>query len=216
MKEKDKKPFYKKWWFWIIVIIVVAIGSTGDDETQSKEEPKEDAAETAVEVEEEKDEEPEKPKEEPEEEKSPLQEIEKKKYITSIEIDDDGVVNATIDAKSELTPNFVFDRAVDILEDMKTAFEDEEVNGYYARTMINVIDNKGNESEEEGFNLYYTREDFETLNYDNFYNLSYSEPYRIFNESTSYLINPVLYRELKSEYTSNLTHEHNKPNYVEE
>jgi hypothetical protein len=150
------------------------------------------------------------------EKQSPLDKIKEKDYITSLELDDDGTVNAIIDGKSPISVNFTFDKAVDILEDMKLAFEDEQVTGYYAMVMIDVIDSKGNEREEEGFNLYYSREDFEALNYDNFYNLSYSEPYRIFNESTSYLINPVMYKDLKDDYKNNLTYEHNKPNYVTE
>lgn len=160
-----------------------------------------------------KDKKEEKPKKE---EKEPLEQIKEKNYITSLELDKDNVVNVEIDAKNSLTVNFIIDKAVDILEDMETAFKDDKVTGYYAMVNMEMVDNKGNEREEEGFNLYYSREDFEELNYDKFSELSYSEPWRIFNESTSYLIHPVLFKEMKKEYKKNLIKGNNKPNYVEE
>lgn len=222
-KEKAKKPFFKKWWFWVIVLIVVVAAFNNNDE--DKQASKNETGAKSEQVEKDKQDNSKKDSEIKTknkkengnaEKQSPLDKIKEKNYITSIELDEDGTVNAVIDGKNAISVNFTFDKAVDILEDMNLAFEDKQVTGYYAMVMIDVIDSKGNEREEEGFNLYYSRKDFEALNYDNFYNLSYSEPYRIFNESTSYLINPVMYKDLKDDYKNNLTYEHNKPNYVTE
>lgn len=37
MKEKVKKPFYKKWWFWVLAVIVVIAISGGGNESDSKD-----------------------------------------------------------------------------------------------------------------------------------------------------------------------------------
>lgn len=40
VKEKVKKPFYKKWWFWVIVVVLVigvASGGSSNDETEDGE-----------------------------------------------------------------------------------------------------------------------------------------------------------------------------------
>ena len=35
MKEKKRKPFYKRWWVWLIaVIIIIAIATGGEDSDQ--------------------------------------------------------------------------------------------------------------------------------------------------------------------------------------
>lgn len=142
--------------------------------------------------------------------KTPIEIIQEKNYVMSVELDEDGVLNVEIDERSPLTVNFIIDRATDILEDMNTAFQDENIKGYYAMVITKLVDSKGNEYEDEAYNLYYSREDFEKLNYENFYNMAYSEPYRIFNESTSYVFHPVIYREMKDKYRNNLIHKQSK------
>ncbi|MEI4831567.1 hypothetical protein WAX78_19245 [Bacillus sp. FJAT-53711] len=37
MKEKVKKPFYKKWWFWVLAVIVVIAISGGGNGSDSKD-----------------------------------------------------------------------------------------------------------------------------------------------------------------------------------
>lgn len=202
----------KKLSFLVIVMFLLLLSACGEvsETTGDTEEQKDVAKKTEnEEVEEGKKEKPEKEKKE--KKKEPLEQIKDKKYVKSVELEDDNTVDVEIDATGALTVNFIYDKAVDILEDMHTAFKDDKVTGYYAMVYMDMVDNKGNEMEEEGFNMYYSREDFEALNYEKFSNMSYSEPWRIFNESTSYLIHPVLFNEVKDEYRDNLIKGNNKP-----
>ncbi len=147
--------------------------------------------------------------------KDPIDQIKSKKYVASVEFEDDNTLDVEIDATNAVSVNAIYEKVTDILEDMKIAFEDKKVTGYYAIVNITVVDGKGNEKIDEGFNMYYSRSDFEALSYDNFNSQSYSQPWMIFNESTSYLINPVVFDEVKNEYRSKLTKGNNKPLLVE-
>lgn len=216
---------------WVVVIYpiimlfsFIGVGVTGDDPAPASADVQPKKIETNDKAETKKDQKPKKDnvKKDDEEKgkkekkkKEPLEQLKEKKYIKSVELDDDHTLNVEIDASNALTVNFIFDKAVDILEDMQIAFKDDRVTGYYAMVYMDMVDNKGNEMEEEGFNMYYSREDFEELNYKKFSEMSYSEPWRIFNESTSYLIHPVLFNEIKDKYRNNLIKGSNKPLLVE-
>lgn len=155
-------------------------------------------------------------KEQSKEVENPIEAIKEKRYVLSVELDDDGILNVKTDQRSYLTINFVVSHVVDIFDDMKIAFEDEKIKGFYASVITTLTDSKGDNYEEEAYNIYYSRDDFEKLNYDEFYKTAYSEPYRIFNESTSYIIHPVIYREMKEEYRKNLIHGQSKAEKITE
>lgn len=125
--------------------------------------------------------------------------------VTDVDLYDEGMLIIKIDADGSFSENtLVTNQAYKILEIMKLAFSDDEVQTIDAVVRVTMADNKGNESFNDAVNIVYTRDNFEELNYDEFNKLARSEEWRIYNESDEYLINPDIYEALKDDLKNNL------------
>ena|SRR5690625_288807 len=93
-----------------------------------------------------------------------------------------------------------------LFEVLGEGFNDKEVDQVDIVLTTKMTDQKGNESIEPVVEYEYSREQFEELNYDNFLDLSYSQSWRILNESDAYWIHPGIYKNVKDDYRDNLNH----------
>lgn len=208
MEDKKNKPVYKKWWFWLVAFLVFGfvVGQTADDEP--KEDVEEEAKEETKEESKEKDEE-EKPKEDKEEKKETEdKEEEKKEKEKSEKIKEtdfyDGELTMVYEPGTLWDENSFFRIVYDSFADVKDAFEDDEVDSVVVMINALMTDEKGNEDMKPVITYRYTREGFDELNYEKFYDMAMVEEWRILNESESYFINPGIRNKLKDKYTENL------------
>jgi len=93
-----------------------------------------------------------------------------------------------------------------LFEVLGEGFNDKEVDQVDIVITTKMTDQKGNESIDPVVEYEYSREQFEELNYDNFLDLSYSQSWRILNESDAYSIHPGIYKNVKDDYRNNLNH----------
>ncbi len=125
--------------------------------------------------------------------------------VTDADLYDEGMLIVKLDADGSFSENtLVKNQAFDILNIMKDAFSNDEVQTVDTVVRVTMTDNKGNESLSDAVNIVYTRESFEELNYDNFVDLARAEEWRIYNESDEYLIHPGIYNALKDRFKDNL------------
>lgn len=208
-KLKPKKPFYQRWWF-IVIVIMLVFGAIGNllesDETKQKREDEKIAAE------EQKEEKEQKKKEETEKEKErkanrsideAIQEDDSNVEEASIE---DGVLILKTEGKTTFSENTLFHSVYDLFEAMHEGFKDKDINKVEVALTTTMVDPKGNESDDDVITFEYSRESFEELNYDKFSEMAYGQQWRILNESDSYSIHPGIYKNLKDDYTNNLSH----------
>lgn len=92
----------------------------------------------------------------------------------------------------------------DMFENLPISFEDNEIDSVVNVINVEMTDSKGNEEVKPVITFRYTREDYESLNYENFKTMSLGEEWRILNESDGYFIHPGIRANLKDKYTDNL------------
>ena len=208
-KEKVKKPFYKRWWF-ILIAAIFILGSIGnlfesDEAKQKREDEKIAAEEEAKEKEQKKKEE-----EAKEKERKKNRTIDEKIQEDNNNVDSASIKNGVLQLKSEgkttFSENTLFHSVYDLFEAMHDGFEDEGIDKVEVILTTTMVDSKGNESDDEVITYEYSRESFEELNYEKFANMAYGQQWRILNESDTYWIHPGIYKNLKDDYTENLTH----------
>lgn len=119
---------------------------------------------------------------------------------------ENGVLTLEKESGTIWSENSLFFSVYDLFESAKVAFGDDSIDEVNAIVNTLMVDTKGNESIEPAISFTYTRDSFEELNYDNFSNMAYSQQWRILNESDSYSIHPGIYKNLKDDYTSNLSY----------
>lgn len=204
---KQKKKFYKKWWFWVIVVVIVSAAlATGndDDSADNNKSKSNDKAVVETSADKEKSEKKDTTKKEP----TP---IDKKIIKNNNKIGEAKLENGVITLKTEVTTfwdetSLLKNNVYEHFESFGEAFKDKNVNAVKVVLSTKMIDNKGNEEVEEIITYEYSRAAFEELNYENFLDLSYSQSWRILNESDSYWIHPGIYKKVKKDYTKNLTY----------
>lgn len=214
-KEKIKKPFYKKWWF-ILIAAIFILGGIGNllesDEAKQKREDEKIAVENERKEKEQKkkQEEQQKKEEAKEEERKKNRNIDDKIQEDNKNVDSasvtDGVLQLKSEGKTTFSENTLFHSVYDLFEAMHDGFEDEGVDKVEVILTTTMVDSKGNESDDEVITYEYSRKSFEELNYDKFANMAFGQQWRILNESDAYWIHPGIYKNLKDEYTGNLTH----------
>lgn len=118
----------------------------------------------------------------------------------------DGVLTLEAVGKTTFSENTLFHSVYDLFEAMHQGFQDNGVKSVEVILTTTMIDPKGNESDEPVINYEYSRESFKELNYDKFSDMAYGQQWRILNEADSYFIHPGIYKNLKDEYTNNLSH----------
>jgi len=209
-KSKDrKKPFYKRSWFIVIIALVVigGIASALEDE----EEPESTETSAPADLDKEPDEDKKKEQVKGDGEKKKNKSIdqnlkEDNDDVIDADLYDEGMLIVKLDGDASFSENsLVTNRAYEILEIMKEAFADKEVQTVDAVVKVTLTDNKGNESKGDALNIVYSRESFEELNYDNFRELAKVEGWRVYNESDEYLIHPGIYNNLKDKIKENIT-----------
>lgn len=215
-KEKIKKPFYKKWWF-ILIAAIFILGGIGNllesDEAKQKREDEKIAVENERKEKEQKkkqEEQQKKEEEAKEEERKKNRNIDDKIQEDNKNVDSasvtDGVLQLKSEGKTTFSENTLFHSVYDLFEAMHDGFEDEGVDKVEVILTTTMVDSKGNESDDEIITYEYSRKSFEELNYDKFANMAFGQQWRILNESDAYWIHPGIYKNLKDEYTGNLTH----------
>ncbi len=119
---------------------------------------------------------------------------------------EDGVLTLKTEGKTTFSENTLFHSVYDLFEAMHEGFNDKDINKVEVALTTTMVDAKGNESDDDVITFEYSRESFEELNYDKFSEMAYGQQWRILNESDSYSIHPGIYKNLKDEYTNNLSH----------
>lgn len=227
MEKKTKKPFYKRWWF-IGFFAIVALGFVMDlfeseeskqaklDEEisiqQEREEKKEEKAKAKEKRKQDAALELEKQKKDEEKEKERLanRSIDQKLTEDNEDVDtatlsEDGILTLEQEAKSYWDETAILEQNVySLFEAAVEGFRDPSVNEVKMVITTGMVDNKGNESLEDIVKYNYTKSSFEELNLKKFLELSYSQTWRILNESDTYWIHPGIYKNIKAEYTKNL------------
>lgn len=218
--KKPKKPFFKRWWF-IAICAFLAFGviCTIFESDESKQERA--AEEAAIEQKKIDDRNAKKEAKEKATIEKKQKEATEKKAFDELPIDkkilkkNDNVKNATLDKNGVLTivnqatsawdeNSIVTTYTYWMFEAMNDAFKDASVKEVNVSIETTVTDNKGNSSMKEVVSFLYTRETFNELNYDGFLNLASGQEWRIYNESDQYFIYPVIFNNIKSEYSTNL------------
>lgn len=214
-----RKPKKKKWLIWVFAAVVILgiIGNLTDDDETRSEEPEEaevqaETANVSAENKEQKMAEKE-AKEKEEAEKKEKERKANRSIAEALEEDSNNVDEASMNG-DELTlkhnPGTVWSEnsfmatVYDMFEDVKTAFDDEDINSVIAIIETTMTDEKGNESLEPIIKYDYSRDSFEELNYENFTNMAYSEEWRILREADYYYIHPGIYKNLKDKYKDHL------------
>lgn len=212
MKEKAKKPFYKRWWFFVIAgmfvlgLILQALGF--DEESEADIQEKERIqAENRAKRDEIKAEKEKKEREEKEAyEKMPFyqQLVKENDYIDAADF-----VNGKLTIKKEIKTYFSDTQTMkndvyEIFEVMEKGFEEKRVNEVEAILSATLYDEKGHESVGEIVKYRYFRETFDSLDVSNFKFLSYSDTWRILNQADHYWIRPGIYEGIEVTYKNQL------------
>lgn len=218
--QKSNKKWYQKWWVWlIIVLVVVAIGQMDDEDEAATDEEEQELNETNNndDIENETDDETENKEDENNEDshdqaepastEEPLtleQKLEENNSVDRVTFED-GTLTLETEATSLWSENSLLFTVYDLFEVTKEAFDDSSVDEVKVFISTKMVDEKGHESVDTVIEYHFTRESFEELNYDNFSNMAYGQPYRILNVSDYYSIHPGIYKNFKNEYKENLS-----------
>ncbi|PID00802.1 hypothetical protein [Sporosarcina sp. P29] len=227
MEKKTKKPFYKRWWF-IGFFTIVALGFVMDlFESEESKQAKLDEEISIQQEREEKNEERAKSQETRKQEvaleleKQQNDEIKEKERLANRSIDqklaediedidtatlsEDGILTLEQEAKNYWDETAILEQNVySLFEAAGEGFSDPSVNVVKMVITTGMVDNKGNESLEDIVKFNYTKNSFEELNLKKFLEISYSQTWRILNESDTYWIHPGIYKNVKADYTKNL------------
>ncbi|WP_342537293.1 hypothetical protein [Sporosarcina sp. FSL K6-3508] len=219
MKEKTKKPFYKRWWF-IAICAFLAFGVIGTifESEESKQEraaeevaaeqkriddrnAKKEAKKLAAEEEKRKE-----AAEKEEYEKLPFYERLKKEneYIDDATFSD-GKLTISKEIKTYFSDTHTMkDDVYEIFEVMEKGFKDESVNEVEAILSTTLHNEQGKEYVDDIVKYRYSRDNFKELDISNFKFYSYSETWRIMNQADHYWIRPGIYNNIDPEYRSKL------------
>lgn len=212
MEKSEKNPPSRKRvflgaiiFFCVLFIVVAAVKSTssadGEDSNKNpKEEPKAETSEEEVE------------EGEPDDSAaqaesgsdSVVEYLKDNKLVDAVEFED-GTLLVAKELTSIVSETSVLKHKIyDYFELVNEVFKSDEVNVVRVILATSMVDEKGNEEMEPVVEFAYTRDDFEELSYENFLEMSYSQTWRILNESSYYSIHPGFYKKVDEDYTENL------------
>lgn len=179
------------------------------EEKEEADKKKEEESKAAAKKEKEEDEKAEKEKKKKEKEKNrPLDE---KIVEDNSDVDEAALEEGKLTLTKEITSywdetSILKHDVYKLFEILGEGFNDKKIDQVDIVLTTKMTDQKGNESINPVVEYEYSREQFEELNYDNFLDLSYSQSWRILNESDAYWIHPGIYKNVKDDYRDNLNH----------
>lgn len=150
---KQKKPFYTAWWFWVIVVIVFMSFITPKKEKTPVEETKEVV-------------------EDPQEEQDPITSIVESQKIKSSDLKvettgDTATISLHFDGTSWDETDFVRQAMSQYINICQQAYEIEGIETVDYSVYVDLMDAKGNEAPEKGFEMSMPKSSFTTYNWEN-------------------------------------------------
>lgn len=216
MKEKTKKPFYKRWWFvgFIGLLVLGIIMGLLEPEEVKQERLAEEAA-----IEQKKDDDKAARKAEAERvikeadeaeraiENLPIDQrlTKKDNFVDRAEFTEPGFLEVIHVTQTADKDTIAMEDVYGVFGDFKEAFDSPEVTGVKA-TIVNEGKNaEGEHVVENMVILVYSKETFENLDFDSFLKTSKGEEWRIYNESDEYYLYPAIFRNVDESFLDNLT-----------